>query len=136
VLSQYQAVLPFTIRSLSLIIPGTASRKCRGSAYQIRTVCEPVSSDAIELGLSVPGRLGRPSDALSTTVPVSAGSGPVRAPTAASSCAGVRAGRAGLAWAVLMSAPAMTAPTAASTPAGTAHRARGENFTTYHLLSG
>ena len=99
-------------------------------------MCEPLSSDVTEVGWSIPGRSGRPSDALSTTVPVSAGAGPVRAATAASSCAGVRCGRAGLAWAVLISAPAMTAPTAASAPAGTAHRALGENFMRPHLLSG
>ena len=50
-----------------------------------------------------------PSDAVSTTVPVSAGSGAVRPATEASSCAGVRSGSSGEAWALPIMEPAVTA---------------------------
>ena len=83
------------IRSLSLSCTGTASRMCWGSAYQTLIVCDPASSDVMEFWLLVPGSCGRPSDAVSTTVPVRAGSGALRPATDASSCAGVRAGSSG-----------------------------------------
>jgi hypothetical protein len=73
-------------------------------------------------------------------VPVRAGIDFVAA-TAASNWAGVRDGSTGLACAVLTSAPAVTAATAASTPPGTAHRVRRLNlgnetmYLTFGLLS-
>ena len=73
VLSHSQALLPLRMMSLSLMLWGTATRKCWGSAYQTRIVCEPVSREAIEVGLEVPGSDGSPSDEVSTTVPVSGG---------------------------------------------------------------
>ena len=121
-------------------MPGTASRRWLGFAYQIRTVWLPASSDVGEVGLSTPGRSGSPSLACSTTVPVNGASDPVSPPTAASNCAAVRTGSTGLAWADGTSAAAMTAPVTASAPAGTAQRARRENFgsliVTPHPLSG
>ncbi len=78
VLSHSHAVLPSAITSVSLSGPGTASRKCRGPEYQTLTVCDPVSREAIEVGFAVPGRLGRPSEVVSTTVPVSGGVDRVR----------------------------------------------------------
>src|SRR6201995_6157414 len=45
-LSHPQALPPLRMMSLSLMLCGTASRKCRGSEYQIRMVCDPVSSEA------------------------------------------------------------------------------------------
>ena len=69
-----------------------------------------------------------PSAALSTTVPVSGGGGPVRAASAASSWAGVFTGSSGDAdAAALIRTPAVTAPAMATAPEGTAHRARREN---------
>src|SRR5580693_177331 len=56
-------------------------------------VCDPVSSAAIEVGLPVSGSAGRPSETVSSTVPVSAGAWP--SATAASSWAGVRGGSTG-----------------------------------------
>src|ERR1700687_3700393 len=91
VLSQSQAVLPFRLRSVSLMFCGTAIRKWVGSAYQIRTVCEPVSSEDTDVGSAVPGRDGSPSEDVSTTVPVSGGI-EVCPASEASSCAGVRGG--------------------------------------------
>ena len=125
-LCQTQTWLPSRIRSVSLICTGTASRICVGSAYQTLIVCDPASRDVMEVGSLPPGSCGRPSDAVSTTVPVSAGSGAVRPATAASSCAGVRSGSSGEAWAVLIMVPAVTAPARATAPAGTAHLARRE----------
>ena len=68
-----------------------------------------------------------PSEAVSTTVPVSGGTLPGPA-TAASSCAGVRGGSAGAACATVIADAMPTAATAATTPAGTTHRLRRENF--------
>ncbi len=73
VLCHSQAVLPSRNRSLSLSGSGTASLKRCGLEYHTRTVCDPVSSDASDVGFAVPGRLGRPNEAVSTTVPVSGG---------------------------------------------------------------
>ena len=123
VLSQSQALLPFLIRSLSLMFCGTATRKWVGSAYQIRTVCEPVSSEDTDVGLSVPGRDGSPSEDVSTIVPVSDGI-EVCPASDASSCAGVRDGSDGAACATEIIDPARTPPTTTTAPAGTAHRAR------------
>ena len=126
-LCQTQAWRPLRIRSVSLIITGTASRTCAGSAYQTLIVCEPASSAVAEFGSAAPGSCGMPSDAVSTTVPVRAGSGPVRPATEASSCAGVRSGSSGDAWAVLIMVPAVTAAARTTAPPGTAHLARREN---------
>ena len=128
VLCHSHAVSPSVITSVSLSGSGTASRKCRGPAYHTLTVCDPVSRDAIEVGLAVPGRLGRPSEAVSTTVPVSGGV--VESATWASSCAGVRDGSPGEAWATEISDPASTPPVMMSAPAGTAHLARLDSFGT------
>ena len=117
---------PLRITSVSLSVTGTASRICEGSAYQTLIVCDPASSAVMEFGLPVPGSCGMPSDAVSTTVPVSAGSGAVRPATEASSCAGVRSGSSGEAWALLITDPAVTAPARATAPAGMAHLARRE----------
>jgi len=73
VLCHSHAVRPSLITSLSLSDWGTASRKCCGLAYQTRTVCDPVSSEASEAGFPVAGSAGRPNAAVSTTVPVSGG---------------------------------------------------------------
>ena len=126
VLSHCQAVLPSAITSVSLSGSGTASRKCRGPEYQTRTVCDPVSSEAIEVGFAVPGRLGRPSEVVSTTVPVSGGV--TESATWASSWAGVRDGSPGEAWATEISDPPITAPVMTSAPAGIAHLARRDSF--------
>ncbi len=128
VLSQSQALLPFRTRSLSLMFCGTAIRKWVGSAYQIRTVCEPVSREDTDVGLPVPGRAGSPSEDVSTTVPVSGGI-EVCAASEASSCAGVRDGSDGAACATEIIDPARTPPTTTTAPAGTAHRARLERLT-------
>ena len=126
-LCQTQTWRPLRIRSVSLIVTGTASRTCAGSAYQTLIVCDPASSAVMEFGSPVPGSCGRPSDAVSTTVPVRAGSGAVRPATEASSCAGVRSGSSGDAWAVLISEPAVTPAARTTAPAGIAHLARREN---------
>jgi hypothetical protein len=126
VLSQSQAVLPSRNRSVSLSDSGTASLKCSGPAYHTRSVCDPVSSDASEVGFWAPGSLGRPNEAVSTTVPVSGGVW--ESATWASSCAGVRAGSPGAAWATDISDPAITPPVMTSAAAGTAHLARLESF--------
>ena len=123
-LCQTQVWRPLRIRSVSLICTGIASRTCWGSAYQILMVCDPASSDVMEFWSLAPGSCGRPSEAVSTTVPVRAGSGAVRPATDASSCAGVRSGSSGEAWAVLIMVPAVTAPARATAPAGIAHLAR------------
>ena len=128
VLSHCQAVLPSAITSVSLSGSGTASRKCRGPEYQTRTVCDPVSSEAIEVGFAVPGRLGRPSEVVSTTVPVSGGV--TESATWASSWAGVRDGSPGEAWATEISEPPITAPVMTSAPAGIAHLVRRDSFGT------
>ena len=128
VLSQSQAVLPSAITSVSLSGSGTASRKCLGLEYQTRTVCDPVSSEAIEVGFAVPGRLGRPSEVVSTTVPVSGGV--TESATWARSCAGVRGASPGDAWATEISDPPITAPVMTSAPAGIAHLARRDSFGT------
>ena len=94
-----------------------------GSAYQIRTVCEPVSSEDTDVGLPVPGRDGSPSEEVSTIVPVSGGI-EVCPASEASSCAGVRDGSDGAACATEIIDPARTPPTTTTAPAGTAHRAR------------
>src|SRR6201999_727390 len=72
-LSHSQAVLPLRMMSVSLMLCGTASRNCLASCQYTFTVCEPVSSDDSEVGLPVCGSCGRPSDVVSTTVPVSGG---------------------------------------------------------------
>src|ERR1039458_6753520 len=127
-LCQRHKVDPLRITSVSLIDTGIASLMCVGSAYQTLMVCEPASSAVIELGLPAPGSWGTPSAAVSTTVPVSAGGGPECPTTAASSCAAVRAGSSGAAWATLIMEPAVTPAVTATTPAGTAHRVRREIF--------
>ena len=128
VLSQSQALLPFRMRSLSLMFCGTAARKWVGSAYQIRTVCEPVSKEDTDVGLFVPGRDGSPSEDVSTTVPVSGGI-EVCPASDASNCAGVRDGSDGAACATEIIDPARTPPTTTTAPAGTAHRARLDRLT-------
>jgi len=70
----------------------------------------PASIEVSDVGLSTPGRLGRPSYALSTTMPVNGATLPVLPPTAASNCAPVRTGSTGLACAEGISVAAMTAP--------------------------
>src|ERR1035441_688795 len=73
-------------------------------------VCEPASSAVMELGVAATG-------------------GGLECPaTAASSCAALRAGSSGAAWATLIMEPAVTPAVMATTPAGTAHRARREIF--------
>ena len=99
---------------------------CWGSAYQTLIVCDPAISAVIEFGLPVPGSCGMPSDAVSTTVPVRAGGGAVRPATEARSCAGVRTGSSGEAWALLIMVPAVTAAARVTAPAGIAHLARRE----------
>src|SRR5580693_665190 len=92
-------------------------------------VCEPVIRDDSDVGLPSWGNCGRPSDVVSTTVPVSGG---IVWPAAmsASSCAGVLAGSVGAACAVVMSEPAMMPPVAIVATAGTAHLARLDSFGT------
>ncbi len=131
-LRQTQAWFPSRIRSVSPISTGTESRICVGSAYQTLIVCDPASRDGRESGAE-PGSCGMPSDAVSTTVPVRAGSGPVRPATEASSCAGVRAGSSGEAWAVLIMVPAVTAAARTTAPPGTAHLARRENVGSFFI---
>ena len=94
-LCQTETWRPSRITSVSLICTGTASRMCWGSAYQTLMVCDPASSDVMEFWLLAPGSCGRPSDAVSTTVPVRAGGGAAWPATEASSCAGVRSGSSG-----------------------------------------
>ncbi len=128
VLCHTHAVLPSAIRSVSLSCSGTARRKCRGLEYQTLTVCDPVSREAIEVGSAVPGRLGRPSEVVSTTVPVSGGV--EESATWTRSCAGVRGGSPGEAWATEISDPAITAPMMTTAPMGTAHLVRRDSFGT------
>src|SRR5580704_11051315 len=123
VLDQSQALLPLRMMSLSLMLCGTETRKCCGSEYQTRIVCDPVSREAIEVGSEVPGSDGRPREEVSTTVPVSGGVGGLDA-SADSSLAGVLAGSEGAAEATEITDPASTPPTTITAPAGTAHRAR------------
>src|SRR5579875_6071 len=118
---------PFLTRSLSLMSCGSEILKRAGPASATLIVCEPVSSDAMDAGSSLPGSWGSPSDAVSTTVPVSGGTDAVLA-TEASNCAGVRAGSAGAAWATETTDPAITPPVRATAPAGTAHRALRDRF--------
>ena len=96
------------------------------------TVCDPVSRDVIEVELPMSGRLGRPSEAVSTTVPVSGGT-EVWPATSASTWAGVRAGRVGAACATEISDPASTPPRMTTTPTGTAHRARLDSLATPNM---
>src|SRR5215471_2378804 len=124
-----QAVVPLRMKSVSLMVSGTARRTRWGPSYQTLTVCDPASSEVIELGFALPGSCGIPSEAVSTTVPVSGGTAPGPA-TAASSCAGVRGGSAGAACATVIADAMPTAATAATAPAGTTHRLRRENFGT------
>src|SRR5579859_5013438 len=80
------------------------------------------------VGLPVCGSWGRPSEAVSTTVPVIGGTfwSPLML---ASSCAGVLSGRFGDAWAAgICKAATVTAVTATAAP-GTAQRARLDNLT-------
>src|SRR6516225_5236154 len=65
-----------------------------------------------------------PSAADSTTVPLMAGGGPAWLASAASSWAGVRAGRTGEAAAAVVTDAAVTAATTATAPACTAREAR------------
>ena len=118
---------PLRITSVSLIESGMASLMCAGSEYQILMVCEPASSEVIDVGLPVPGSWGTPSAAVSTTVPVSGGRLAGRA-TAASSWAALRAGSSGEAWATVITDTAVTAAATATAPAGTAHRAWRGSF--------
>src|SRR5215469_15810695 len=127
-LCQSQAVWPLRINSLSPSCTGAASRSRPGPPYQILSVCDPASSEVIEVGLSSPGSCGTPSDAVSTTVPVSCGGAELSPATAASSSAGVRAGSTGAACATVMAEIVATAATTATTPAGTAHLPRRENL--------
>ena len=96
-------------------------------------VCEPVTSDAIEVGLPVCGRAGSPRLVVSTTVPVSAGIFCVDA-MSASSCAGVFGGRSGAAWATVIMEPAIAPPATTTATAGTAHRAFLESLVACMLL--
>ena len=132
-LSHSQALLPFLMTSLSVMLCGTASRKCAGSENHTLIVCAPASSDGREAGSPVGGSAGRPSDAVSTTVPVSGGAD-VLAASAASSCAGVRDGSSGAAWAAGITDPASTPPATATAPAGTAHRTRRGRFTLCFMM--
>src|SRR5690348_451983 len=124
-----QAVVPLRMRSVSPICTGTARRTRRGPSYQTLTVCDPASNEVIEVGFWAPGSCGMPSEAVSTTVPVSGGTLPGPA-TAARSCAGVRGGSAGAACATVIADAMPTAATAATTTAGSAHRLRRDNFGT------
>src|SRR5215472_352198 len=124
-LCQSHAVVPFLMKSVSPICTGAASRICLGPPYQIFRVWDPASKEVMEVGLAAPGSCGMPSDAVSTTVPVSGG-GALRLASAASNCAGVRAGSFGAACAIVTADAVATAATAATAPAGTAHRARRE----------
>ncbi len=108
-LSQSQTVLPSRMMSVSLIVCGTARRKC-------------LSSEASDVGLPTCGRRGSPRAVVSTTVPVSGGTLWVLA-MPASSCAGVFGGRAGGACAMVTAEAAMTPPAMTTAAAGTAHRA-------------
>ena len=74
------------------------------------------------------GRSGSPSAAFVTIVPLSADGTDLFAAIAAISCAGVRAGRAGAAWALVSTDPAATTPATATAPNGTAHRTWRENL--------
>ena len=91
-------------------------------------MCEPVSSDGIDAGPPVPGRSGSPRAAFVTMVPLRAAGTDLFAAIAAISCAGVRAGSAGAAWAPARTDPAATIPTTATAPSGTAHLARRGNL--------
>ena len=102
---------------------GTATRTLAGPSYQILNVCVPDSSERPDSGSDEPGRSGRPSDAVSWTVAVIADGSAAGLSTAASNCAVVRAGSAGVAWPRAITDPATTIPTAATAPAGTAHLA-------------
>src|SRR5215813_2088776 len=124
-----QAVVPLRMKSVSPMVTGAARRTRRGPSYQTLSVCDPASSEVIWVGSWLPGSCGMPSDAVSTTVPVSGGTLPGPA-TAVSSCAGVRGGSAGEACATVIADAMPTAATAATMPAGTAHRLRRENFGT------
>src|SRR6201994_4577305 len=125
-LSHSQAVPPSRIMSVSLRLCGTASRKWSASCQYTFTVCEPVSSDDSDVGLPPCGNCGRPSDVVSTTVPVSGGTPRVLA-TSASSCAGVFAGSAGAALADGTVFAAIAAPVTATAAVGTIHLARLES---------
>src|SRR5215469_4174934 len=127
-LCQSQAVWPLRIKSLSPICTGAASRSWAGPPYQILSVCDPASSDVIEVGFWSPGNCGTPSEAVSTTVPVSGGGAEWSPASAASSSAGVRGGSDGAACATVIAEIVATAATAAITPAGTAHLPRRENL--------
>src|SRR5260370_35888909 len=106
---------------------GAGGRRGPGPPYQILSVCDPASRDVIEVGLSSPGSCGTPSEAVSTTVPVSRGGAEWSPASAASSSPGVRGGSAGAARAIVMAGTAATARAHAPTPPGTAHPPRREN---------
>src|SRR6516162_5632159 len=94
------------MKSLSPSCTGAASRSRAGPPYQTLSVCDPASSEVIEVGLWSPGSCGTPSEAVSTTVPVSCGG----------------------ACATVIAEIVATAATTAMTPAGTAHLPRRENL--------
>ena len=123
-LSQSQTLFPSRRRSASPSCAGTAILTRVGPSYQTWKVCVPDSSDSPDSGSSEPGRSGRPSDAVSWAVAVRADGQAAGLSTAASSWAVVRAGSLGVAWAPPITDAAMTIPTAATAPAGTAHLAR------------
>src|ERR1700749_1161750 len=91
-------------------------------------VCEPVSSDAMLVGFPVCGSCGRPSDAVSTTVPVIGGT-LASLLMLARSCAGERFGRFGDACAAGICRAATAAAVTATAVPGTAQRARLDIFT-------
>ena len=122
-LSQSQTLRPSRRTSVSPMDTGTATRTLAGPSYQILNVCVPDSSERPDSGSDEPGRSGRPSDAVSWTVAVIADGSAAGLSTAASSCAVVRAGSAGVAWPRAITDPATTIPTAATAPTGTAHLA-------------
>jgi hypothetical protein len=116
-----QTSRPLRIRSVSARLPTRATRALSVPSYQTRAVCDPVTSDigVIEVPLTS-GSAGKPSRAVSTTVPDSGV--PSAFDTSTSSCAADRCGRAGDAPAVIGRVTA--AATTTSAAPGTAHTSR------------
>jgi len=93
------------------------------------TVCEPVSSEVMLVGeVAACGSCGRPSDVVSTTVPVSGGTFESLL-RLARSCAGVLFGRSGDACAAGICVTATTPAVTTTAAPGTAQRARLDIFT-------